>query len=174
MATSIIQNVSHLSDDLRNIIYELRPVMLEDCGLVSSIKNLIYEFSSEHPDIQVTEEMSIPEDFKMHNAENIAISIFRITQELLNNISKHANAKNVSVTLQQLGNQIVLQVEDDGKGFVVRRIHGGKREGRLGIGLLGVNERTREMKGSFSLQTEPGKGTLTKVELPIVTPEGGQ
>ena len=168
LAGSIIKDVSQLSDDLRNIIYELRPVMLEDCGLTPSIENLIEEFSRAHPDIRVVRSLHISEEVQINKHESIAISIFRITQELLNNISKHANAQNVSVTLQQFNDRIVLQVEDDGAGFVVRRIHGGKRKGHLGIGLLGINERMRELKGLFTLQTEPGKGTLATIEIPVI------
>jgi len=174
LAGNIIQDVSLLSDDLRNIIYELRPVILEDCGLLSSIKSLVEEFSREHPGIKITEDLSISEDFDVNRYGNLSITIFRITQELLNNISKHAKAKKVSVTLQQSDQKLVLKVEDDGKGFVVRRIHGGKRKGYLGIGLLGINERMKELNGSFTLQTEPGKGTLAIVELPMLDTGVGQ
>ena len=61
------------------------------------------------------------------------ISVFRVCQELLNNISKHADASKVTICLQQKDNLLSLVVEDNGKGFVVRRIHGGKRKGQLGI-----------------------------------------
>ncbi len=167
LTRSIIRDIANLSDDLREIIHELRPVMLEDIGLISSIRNLILEFSEQHPLIKIKEDLSMVESPRSVPMGNIGISVFRVCQELLNNISKHADASKVTICLQQKDNLLSLVVEDNGKGFVVRRIHGGKRKGQLGIGLLGINERVKELGGNFTLLTEPNKGTLVKVDFPL-------
>jgi len=173
LARGIIHDIAHLSDELREIIHELRPVMLEDCGLISSIRNLISEFSEQHPFIEICEDLYEIESSLSGPVGNIGIYVFRICQELLNNISKHAEASEVRVCLQQKDNLLSLVVEDNGKGFVVRRIHGGKRKGQLGIGLLGINERVKELGGTFTLQTEPNKGTLAIVDFPLDDSRGG-
>jgi glucose-6-phosphate-specific signal transduction histidine kinase len=165
--TSVIKDISNLSDDLRKIVYELRPVMLESFGLVSSISDLIREFTKAHPQIFVNQDLSLSESSLLGPKGNIGISLYRICQELLNNIAKHSDAKNIVICLRESNGSIIFTVEDDGKGFVVRRIHGGKRGGTPGIGLFGINERVRELGGTFTLLTEPGKGTVAKIELPV-------
>jgi signal transduction histidine kinase len=85
--------------------------------------------------------------------------IYRIVQEALHNCARHASAKMVKVVVRQETARILMVVQDDGNGFDVRL-------GR-GLGLIGMEERVRRLDGDFEVQSEPGKGTLVRVELPL-------
>ncbi|MCP4419647.1 MAG: sensor histidine kinase, partial [Chloroflexi bacterium] len=87
--------------------------------------------------------------------------LYRITQEALNNILKHAQASQVSLSLQQNGEQIQLEIMDDGIGFDP------KLQPQHGYGLQGMRERAEQLGGSFSLQSKPQSGTKIIVEAPI-------
>jgi len=85
--------------------------------------------------------------------------IYRIVQEALRNVVRHANAKNVRIRLKQSADELTLAIQDDGQGFVPDR--------EKGLGLLGMEERVRHLHGSFRIDSTPGVGTSIRVELPF-------
>jgi signal transduction histidine kinase len=95
------------------------------------------------------------------------MALYRICQECLNNIQKHADATRVRIQLERQANNVYLNIADNGKGFTIRRCHGGKRGGRQGIGLLGIRERVNDLAGKFTLTSSKGKGTQVEIFLPI-------
>jgi PAS domain S-box-containing protein len=144
------------------LVWELRPSLLDDFGLSAALKKFTYEWS-EHFNVPAGfEEVGL--DGKQLLSE-IEINLYRIGQEALNNISKHAEASNVSVLLEQRDGIISLIVEDDGKGFKPSEkvvITDNDR----GIGLFGMKERAEIIGGSFEIESSVGIGTTVYVRVP--------
>jgi two-component system, NarL family, sensor histidine kinase NreB len=90
-------------------------------------------------------------------------NLYRITQEALNNIHKHAEARNVEVILTERDEEVVLIISDDGKGFVVED----RLKENKGIGLVGMQERAELVGGNLEIESEPGAGTTIYVHLPL-------
>ena len=146
---------------VRRIATDLRPSILDDLGLIAAIEWQSQEFER-RSGIQ-TEFISSIEEFNHSSA--IAIGLFRICQESLTNVARHAGATRIRISLKEQQNEyILLAVEDNGKGFEVRKI-GDKKT----LGLLGMKERTQMMGGEFRIDSHPGKGTTLFVTVPITT-----
>lgn len=143
---------------VRRIATELRPSMLDDLGLLSAIQWQSREFES-RADIKVTFESNVT---SVCLPPAIATSVFRIYQEALTNIARHAQAKNVVSKLRLEDNHLLLLVSDDGRGFDVK-IMGAKKT----LGLLGMKERTLIMGGIFEINSVQGKGTTIQITVPI-------
>lgn len=152
----IRKQVSSLSDSLRRFASDLRPPYLEDLGLVVALRQLAQE-SGAH--IQVTgEEYSL--------GVKREIDLYRIVQEALRNAVKHARAQRIRVNVSFLPEQIVVTIEDDGKGFDVpvdrtafaRTNH---------LGLMGMQERAHLSGGTLQIRSECGRGTEVKVSVPL-------
>ncbi len=94
------------------------------------------------------------------------IAIYRIVQEALTNIQKYAAAKNVSVILNQHSHQLIVIVEDDGRGFSVNKFQENP-ESRKHLGLIGMRERAELIGGKFEIESVPGKGTSIIIRAPI-------
>ena len=90
--------------------------------------------------------------------------MFRIAQEAINNVIKHARAKSVTINLKAGDGRIVLTVEDDGRGFDAEALFNG--DNRLSLGLVGMRERTALLGGTFNIVSRPGQGTRIVVEVP--------
>jgi len=95
----------------------------------------------------------------------IALALFRITQEALQNVAKHATGAQVCVSLHETDLDLVLTVEDNGPGFNLEEIRA-----RTGLGLLSMRERARQVSGHLRIQTDPGSGTLLTVRIPRKLP----
>lgn len=93
-------------------------------------------------------------------------ALFRIIQEAVNNVVRHAQATTVSVVLKQEGGRVVAEVEDDGVGFDVGRLRQ-RRSGEAGLGLLGMQERASLFGGTLEIRSAPEQGTRLRIELPI-------
>ncbi len=156
----IIENVHRLSRDLS-------PPVLEDLGLSTALRWLIDHFVK-HYDIKVRfDNIDVDHQF----SREAEIMIFRIFQEAFTNIGKHAQAKNVSVSIKKDVDRLSFLLEDDGKGFDPNKAHMGEATER-GMGLATMRERARLLGGSFDLQSQEGKGTLIMISGPIKTKDG--
>jgi signal transduction histidine kinase len=143
---------------VRKIATELRPSILDDLGLIEAIQWQSREFEK-RSGIQIQFNCSVT---NITLEKNIAVGLFRIYQESLTNVSRHAEATNVSTTLQRIDTLLVLNITDNGKGFDVTKIHHKKT-----MGLLGMKERTLMMGGKCILMSEIGKGTSVLVSVPV-------
>jgi signal transduction histidine kinase len=151
------KKIIKLSKDIHDITRQIHPAILDDLGLVDAIKSECDIFT-QREEIQVEyEAKNVPGSIP----RNIAICIYRITQESLRNIAKHAETDKASVSLIGRDGNIFLTVRDNGIGFEVEQMHGHK-----GIGLTSIEERVRLIQGEFSLQSKPGEGTVIKVKAP--------
>lgn len=140
---------------VRDMSLLLRPSMLDDLGLIPAVQWQAREVSrTSNVSVQVNAE-SVPEELP----DEHRTCIYRIVQEALRNVVRHANAKHVRIGLDQNGKELLLTIQDDGHGFVPER--------ERGLGLLGMEERVTHLHGSFRIESTPGVGTSVWVELPL-------
>ncbi len=139
--------------DVRRISHDLRPTLLDDLGLASAMEQIAREFGERTGmaiDARVDSLPAMP--------EAAATAMFRVAQEALGNISKHAQAQHVWLTLQYSNHGLVLELRDDGCGFDVV---GTLRRAREGLGLTNMRERMETLGGQFRLQSTPGSTVLS-------------
>ena len=167
----IVQSISQLGNEIREITYQLRPAMLDEMGLVSALRSLVSEVSRQHPTLDINEEYAVGK-LKKKLLPNIEVALYRTCQESLNNIIKYAQASEVSIILGRQETHVVLSVQDNGIGLDTRKL-GSNTKSRQGIGLLGMRERVAALQGEFEIISEPGKGTSIIVALPVSEDENG-
>jgi signal transduction histidine kinase len=143
------------AEAVRRIALSLRPSMLDDLGLVAALEWQAREVGNRTGlDVEVRAEDSAGE---MPDAQRTCI--YRVTQEALRNCERHAGASSVRVGLARAPKSVTLEVEDNGKGFRAARTRG--------LGLLGMEERVTRLGGRLDVKSEPGRGTVLSVELPL-------
>jgi signal transduction histidine kinase len=142
---------------MRNVMYDLRPPMLDEFGLAAPMEWYAKQFS-ERTGIRV--ELHTGEGWRRD--PEIEIALFRITQEALNNVARHSHAKSVRVELRDSPEETVLTVEDDGVGLDPER----DRLEKTGYGLITMRERAEAVGGSFETNSEKGWGTRITVKVP--------
>jgi signal transduction histidine kinase len=142
--------------DVRRLAVELRPKALDDFGLVPALQRLAETFA-EQTGIRVHVEAALGDSRLSGETET---ALYRIVQEALTNVIKHAQAATVSVVLTRKGDSVVAVIEDDGRGFDPTDT----RDERLG--LLGMRERIALVNGQLSVESRPGEGTTLAVEVP--------
>jgi signal transduction histidine kinase len=146
--------VADLDRDIHRICYELYPVVLEKLGLIVALRCLCRDFSESSEILTVFDHQKVPQKLP----ENISLCLYRVTQEALQNVSKHAKAKKVSVSLRGIAAGLEVVVMDFGTGFDPLSIRA-----RKGLGLITIEERVRCAGGSFSIRSSPGMGTEVRV-----------
>jgi signal transduction histidine kinase len=142
--------------DVRRLAVELRPKALDDFGLVSALERLVETFH-EQTGIEVDLEPRLGEERLPFDVET---TLYRITQEALTNVVKHAQAKRVSIVLMRRDRSVSAVIEDDGRGFS----SGDSDED--GLGLLGMRERISLVGGRLEVESSPGSGTTLSIEVP--------
>lgn len=160
---SLKQLVRDNLKDVRKIIYDLRPMSLDDLGLIPTVQKYASVFSNE---------TSIATDIKVFNNSTdidsiVEIAAFRIVQEALSNIRKHSNAKNVLVKIEANRTKLYVVIHDDGIGFNTEEVYGGDDSLSGGFGLIGMKERAELLGGSLQITSVKGKGTKVIVNIPI-------
>ncbi len=154
----IQRRVVEAAEVARRIAYQLHPSEVEDLGLEGALRAYCESFSQEH-DINVGfTSRDLPEELKAE----IASCLYRVAQESLNNVMKHAKAQSATVVLEGTATLIRLLVEDQGVGFAASSRHDGD-----GLGIVSMKERVRLAGGKFSITSAPGTGTRVLVEVPL-------
>lgn len=148
--------------ELQSLIYDLRPSLLDDLGLIRALRWYAQE-RLQPLEIEVT--LDAPGGAKRLPAD-VETALFRISQEALTNIAKHAQAQRVSITLQLGPAWVTLEIIDNGVGFVVPHTLS-EPDGRRGWGLLGMQERAVLLGGELVIESEPGCGARLSVKLPL-------
>jgi PAS domain S-box-containing protein len=141
----------------RRISADLRPLLLDDLGLAAALEWLAKETGRRHG---LAVDLSVDEECKQL-AEPLASQVFRIIQESLTNVARHAGAKHVKVSIHRKDSQVELCVEDDGRGLSATDL-----EKKGSFGLVGIRERVYMLQGRVDFQGEPGKGTRIVASLP--------
>ena len=150
------QVVSALQD-VRRLAVELRPAVLDDFGLVPALERLTDAFA-EQSDVRVDFHSALGEKRLPSEVET---TLYRVVQESLTNIVKHANAQHVSVSLARRATTAAAVIEDDGDGFDPRAVR------EEGVGLLGMRERLSFVDGRLEIESRPGVGTTIVAEVPL-------
>ena len=154
--------------ELRNYASELRPPALSNLGLGRAIHAHIETFQSKHPEYRIQFEEAL--DGKILPEETV-VALFRIYQELLNNITKHAQASKICVHLKPTAEGVTLEVQDNGIGFVVAKDWLElARQGHLG--LVGIQERAEAIGGKALISSAAGAGTLVRIVVPLQQAQG--
>jgi signal transduction histidine kinase len=143
---------------VRRIASELRPGILDDIGLVAAIEWQSNDFQKRS---------GIKTKFNCSNKDlltppDISTGLFRIFQESLTNVARHANATEIVASITRTNNKIILEIKDNGKGFDVSTI-----SHKRTLGLLGMKERTMIMGGEYKILSEKGNGTTVVVSVPL-------
>jgi len=150
---------------VRDLSQLLHPALLDDLGLPAALEWYLKGFSRRHG-IR-TELLQDRMDTRLPAV--VETCVFRVVQEALTNVARHSGAQSCRIYLQRLPHTILLTVEDDGSGIPAASPPGGSRPG---LGLLGIRERATDLGGTFTIESQAGKGTRLTVELPA--PRGGQ
>jgi signal transduction histidine kinase len=159
---SIRQGIRNLVGELRQMCSDLRPPTLDHHGLTAAIDSLASEWA-ERSDIQLQLEID-PALGRL--PEMIELSVFRIVQEGLNNIRKHAAAKHVRLSLQRTSTtNLLVRLEDDGKGLS-KPTDLASLSVNKHFGLVGISERVALLRGSMNIESSQGNGTILQVEIP--------
>ena len=154
--------------DTRKIIYNLRPMALDDLGLLPTVERLLVTVKDEHNIFYTFKTTGYCGDIR----PEISLTVFRIIQEAVNNIIKHAEAENIAVNFGFTQGSLNIHIYDDGKGFSVSEIKNRKKDISSGFGLFGMKERVELLNGEFSVFSEPGKGTRLRIKIPLFQKEG--
>ncbi|MEP7258086.1 MAG: PAS domain S-box protein [Flavitalea sp.] len=157
-----VNNISSAISEIRNISRSLVPSSIEDLGLVASIDDLV-------ENIRFTRTINV-EFYHQGEIEHVMIDnrklmLFRIIQEQVTNILKHAEARNLIIELIVDDKYVNLSISDDGKGFDKEKI-----KGKKGVGLYNIESRAELVNGTVNMVTEPGKGCKLNVYIPISIP----
>ena len=162
---------SHLADakrlteetlrTVRNIAMGLRPSMLDDSGIVAAVRWQASELSRR---AGTPVELQIEGDFDGLGDER-RTCFYRVVQEALTNCARHAEATTIQITMQRKKETVCLSIRDDGVGFDAGRA-------RTGLGLVGIEERVKELGGSLAVSSWPNRGTLLDVEIPLANRNG--
>jgi signal transduction histidine kinase len=142
---------------MRALIFELRPESLETEGLVAALTKQVTALRTRH---QLTVDVSLGEEPDL--SLEIKHTLYRITQEALHNIVKHARASIVTLRLARQDNEICLQVDDNGRGFDPTDSFPGH------FGVRSMQERITKMEGTLTIKSAPEQGTCIKVRMPVV------
>ena len=159
-ATALLETSAR---ELRRMCRGLRPPLLDDMGLEPAVRQLVEEFE-EHSAVKVELTVKIEEDVPILPPDT-ALCAFRVVQEALTNVHRHAEAQHVRVGLLIDAQELVIAVRDDGKGFDPADA---RRLNHLGIG--GMRERAKLVNGKIDLRSQPGQGTRVTLSVPITPP----
>ncbi|UCC64437.1 MAG: response regulator [Anaerolineae bacterium] len=143
--------------DIRRLIHDLRPVALDELGLLPALREHLARCQREH---------SLAVEFTADEGERfpaaVETALFRIVQEAVNNVLRHAQAQHVSVALTRETDHVGLCVADDGQGFNAQFAHSGRH-----IGLWSMRERVEQLGGQFEVRSTPGQGTTVTAVVPL-------
>lgn len=160
----VIEKIANLAEAIRTTTSKLRPDLLDHLGLVPTMKWYIEDFKKSRPNILINfQEMG----FKRRLASNFEIALYRIFQESINNILKHSKADQIDIKLTCSHPNVIFSCRDNGIGFDISE-NGFPSNGMMGIGLLSMKERVDTLNGKFKLRSARGKGTLIRVDLPML------
>ncbi|MEW9502273.1 sensor histidine kinase [Jeotgalibacillus marinus] len=144
--------------EVRRIIYDLRPMALDDLGLIPTLRKYLNSFE-EYSNGTKLSFVQIGEEFRLN--PKYEVSLFRLIQESVQNALKHAHAKEITVKIESRRDRIVVVIKDNGKGFDASQ----KKVGSFG--LIGMRERVKLLAAEMSVNSKPGSGTIIMIQVPL-------
>jgi PAS domain S-box-containing protein len=165
-ARGLVADVLKLADaglaEMRALIFELRPESLQSEGLAGALEKQVAAVRARHH-LHVTATLSAEPDVPLATKE----AVYRVAQEALHNIAKHARARSVELVLEEQPTELMLRISDDGKGFDLLAPFPGH------LGLKSMRERAAAINGALEIQTAPGQGTRISLHVPLTASRGG-
>jgi PAS domain S-box-containing protein len=159
-ATAIVELSGHVYDVVRGIMQRLRPAALDALGLRDALAGLVAQWSRRNAGVQTRLDASGALEGL---GEAVNITAYRLVQECLTNVVKHAGATHVTVAVERTPEGLRLSVSDDGRGMDLQAK-------RSGLGLLGLRERVEALSGRLELQSAPGRGVVVHAHIPVAAP----
>ncbi len=159
--------INEVIQDVRRLYHDLSPGDVEDLGLTKALRTLIGDFASHQPDITWHVNLA---DLEGLFSLPVQTTVYRIVQEALTNIGKHANPVTVAINAAREGHHVHFTIEDDGAGFDVAQVLGA-RASRRGVGLVAMEERVLMVGGAFQVHSHEHQGTRLDFTIPTL-PEG--
>ncbi|MGG4491615.1 MULTISPECIES: sensor histidine kinase [Bacillaceae] len=160
---SLRQNVRNALYEVRRIIYDLRPMALDDLGLIPTLRKYLYTIEEYNGKTRILfsslgdfEENRLPPRFE--------VALFRLAQEAVTNALKHAEAREIQVKVEVNQNNIILMIKDNGKGFDTKEM---KQNQNKSFGLLGMRERVELLNGRITIDSKIGLGTFIMIQVPL-------
>ncbi|MEO1946837.1 MAG: ATP-binding protein [Methylophilaceae bacterium] len=164
-AQTIVAAANHIYEGMHNIIKQLRPSSLDNLGLPETLKDLVNSLQEQHPDLTV--DLHLTGNLG-ELGETLNINLYRMVQETINNVIKHAQASTLDIDLKLTdANDLELTIKDDGKGMDIHAVDQTNH-----FGLLGIRERVQGLHGRFSVDSEPGTGVVINIKIPNVVKTG--
>jgi two-component system sensor histidine kinase UhpB len=157
-AQTIVGAANQIYEGMHSIIRQLRPGALDNLGLSETLRDAMHYWQTLHASVRFELKLNGQLD---DLGESLNINVYRIVQESINNALKHAQAKNIEVSLTLLENELQLLIKDDGVGMNLASVDQSQH-----FGLLGIRERVQGFHGSFSLLSEPNRGTAIHINIP--------
>jgi two-component system sensor histidine kinase DegS len=149
--------------DTRRFIFDLRPMILDDLGLVPTLRRYVQQFSEKNK----LEVNLMVQNMDTRLPNHYEVALFRFIQEALNNVARHANASQARVLLDQNGNSIHVSVEDDGTGFHLNEVLG-ENSGRRNLGIETLRQQAESLlRGEFGIESAVGRGTRVAAVVPL-------
>lgn len=155
----LVKSVEAMADHLRKTTFYMRSDVLEQKMLIGVLRQLVSDFTHQHPRIKVSFQTL---GFKKRLNPEIELTVYRVFQESLRNISKHAHAHQIEIMLIYNHPRVILTIRDDGVGFSME-----KKAPSRGIGLVSMKERVTSFGGNMDIITAPGSGTTIRFEIPV-------
>jgi len=152
------QLVDSTVTSVRRIAADLRPAMLDDLGLVPAVEHLLHEFSQRTGIVVGLDAIADGVDFR----EPLSTSVFRMIQETLTNVARHARATEVRVAIRVQGEELTVSTCDNGVGIGDAQMRSGKS-----LGILGIKERAGTLGGGADIYSPPGGGTIVEIRVPV-------
>lgn len=165
-ATDLRQVASKTLEEVHDLSMRLRPRVLDDLGLAAALERLVSEWQARH---KIPVDVAIQLDDRLPG--EVETAIYRIVQETLTNIARHANARSASILVERRGDAVLTIVEDDGIGF-----DADTNPGEHHLGLLGMRERAELLDGKLTIESLPEHGTSVFIEIPLppTSPAGNE
>jgi signal transduction histidine kinase len=151
--------INELTTRVREISLDLRPAMLDDLGLLPTLLWFVKRYT-EQTQIQVTMKHT---GLDQRAAPDVEIAVYRLVQEGLTNVARHANVPNVAIWLWRTADSIGVRIKDQGRGFTPEEV----LAAHTSSGLSGMIERVRLLGGQLTIESAPGQGTRLTAELPL-------
>lgn len=166
-AQTIVAAANHIYDGMHNIIKQLRPGSLDNLGLPETLKDLVSSLQEQHPDLTV--DLHLTGNLGKLG-ETLNINLYRMVQEAINNVIKHAQASTLDIDLKLTdANDLELTIKDDGKGMDIHAV-----DQTSHFGLLGIRERVQGLHGRFSVDSELGAGAAINIKIPNAVKIGAE
>jgi PAS domain S-box-containing protein len=158
-ANSVTSAANQIYDGMHSIIRQLRPGALDNLGLSETLKDMISNYQTQNKEVNINLNVG---DKINHLGEIININIYRIVQEAMNNCFKHANAKNIIISLNQTKKNLKFNFTDDGIGFDTKLLNKTKQ-----FGLIGMQERVKALNGNIAIKSVKREGTSINISIPL-------